>query len=71
LSSKFPFDGHKAKEIFDKIKKGTYDMPKAISKDAKNLIKRMITKDPRARITTSNILSHPWIVKNTSKDKSL
>ena len=46
-------------------------MPKAISKDDKNLIRRMNTKDPRARITTDNILIHPWIDENTSKDKSL
>ena len=39
-------------------------MPKNISKDAKNLIKRMITKDINARINCENILKHDWIQKN-------
>lgn len=33
-----------------------------ISKSAKDLISRCLTKDPKERITPTDALMHPWIV---------
>lgn len=37
---------------------------KHISFDAKDLVKRMLNLDPRQRISSSNILKHPWITNS-------
>ncbi len=39
---------------------------KHISHDAKDLVKRMLNLDPRQRISSSNILKHPWITNSES-----
>ena len=50
LSGKPPFDGKDDNEITDAVKVGKYKMEDepwgSISKDAKNLVKEMLTKDP-------------------------
>ena len=37
--------------------------PEAVSSEAKDLISRMLTKDPEARITFNEVLHHPWLTK--------
>lgn len=37
----------------------------AVSAPAKDVVMRMLTKDPRARITAMEILSHPWILAHS------
>jgi serine/threonine protein kinase len=39
-----------------------------VSADAKDLISRMLVKDPKQRISTKEILNHPWIVANIKED---
>lgn len=34
---------------------------KHVSNEAKDLVKKMLNLDPRHRISSSNILKHPWI----------
>lgn len=55
LSGKPPFDGIDDREIVKKVKYGTFSMGgaewKSISKEAHDLIKRMLTYDPSKRIT--------------------
>lgn len=49
-----PFDGNGDEEIFKAVKKGKYDFKgdewKSISKEAKNLISKMLTYNPENRI---------------------
>jgi calcium-dependent protein kinase len=60
--NKFPFDGNSMKELFGKIKKGTFIMPQAFSKECKDLISKMICFDPKQRLTCAEIMLHPWLV---------
>jgi calcium-dependent protein kinase len=50
-----PFKGKNHKEIFDKIKMGKYSMGqpewKEVSKEAKYLIKKLLTFSPEERIS--------------------
>ena len=32
---------------------------------AKDLVKKMLTADPKRRITADEILKHPWLVENS------
>lgn len=65
LSGKPPFDGLDDKEIIKKVKKGeiyvnTLEWKKK-SRDAIDLLKKLLTKDPEKRISAMEALAHPWI----------
>ncbi|PIA25566.1 hypothetical protein AQUCO_11100023v1 [Aquilegia coerulea] len=53
------------KGIFDSILEGKIDLKSApwpsISVSAKDLIRKMLTWDPKKRITAAQVLEHPWI----------
>ncbi|KAF8406644.1 hypothetical protein HHK36_008734 [Tetracentron sinense] len=60
-----PFWAENEKGIFDAILHGDLDFKSApwpsISETAKDLITKMLTRDPRKRITAAQVLEHPWI----------
>lgn len=59
-----PFEGDDMRDIFFKIAKGRYDFKgaewDAVTDPAKDLLRKMMTQDPAARITIIDILHHPW-----------
>ena len=59
-----PFNGETDKEIMDAVKKGTFDFPEeewdVITEEGKDLIKKMLTYDPKKRLSANQVLSHPW-----------
>jgi calcium-dependent protein kinase len=67
LSGRPPFDGNDDKEIVKNVKIGLYSMSgpewKNISKDAIDLIKKMLTYEPNNRISAEAALNHVWIKK--------
>ncbi|KAF2475669.1 serine/threonine-protein kinase-like protein [Lindgomyces ingoldianus] len=52
---------------YRKITRGEYTVPKFVSAEAKDLIKRLLVLDPEKRITLEDIEKHPWIVKHCQK----
>ena len=69
-----PFDGENEEEILDKVKKGIFEFPKEewknISKDAIDLIEKMLTFESNKRISALECLSHKWFIKNKNKNIS-
>ncbi|KAJ9567944.1 hypothetical protein OSB04_003910 [Centaurea solstitialis] len=65
LSGVPPFWAQTEKGIFDEILKGYVDFESdpwpSISTSAKDLVQRMLTLDPKKRITSAEVLEHPWI----------
>lgn len=51
--------------LFTSIQEGIYEFPErewsGISDDAKDLIKRLLVKEARQRISADSVLNHPWI----------
>ncbi|XP_011062802.1 PREDICTED: serine/threonine-protein kinase Chk2-like isoform X2 [Acromyrmex echinatior] len=63
LSGRVPFSNNNA-TLADQIKGGMYEFGSyftLVSQDAINLIKRMMTVNPKKRITVPQILLHPWL----------
>ncbi|KAL0286216.1 UNVERIFIED_CONTAM: Calcium-dependent protein kinase [Sesamum angustifolium] len=62
------------KGIFDAILKEEVDFDSqpwpSISNSAKDLVRKMLTKDPKRRITSAQVLEHPWI-KGQASDKPI
>ncbi|KAJ9169099.1 hypothetical protein P3X46_020566 [Hevea brasiliensis] len=65
LSGVPPFWAETEKGIFDAILEGYIDFESSpwpsISDSAKDLVRRMLTQDPKRRITSAQVLDHPWI----------
>ncbi|CAI9303625.1 unnamed protein product [Lactuca saligna] len=63
-----PFYGEDEKEIFHAIMKADPDMENypwpLISKNAKELVKKMLTVDPKKRPTAADVLNDQWLVDN-------
>lgn len=59
-------------EIFDKIMRGAYDFPPEhwgeISDAAKAVIRRMLTVNPKRRITIDELLQDPWVRGTAATD---
>ncbi|KAJ8423368.1 hypothetical protein Cgig2_026786 [Carnegiea gigantea] len=65
LSGVPPFWAETEKGIFDAIVQGHIDFESkpwpSISNGAKDLVRRMLTQDPKKRITSAQVLEHPWL----------
>ncbi|KAL6060960.1 calcium calmodulin-dependent protein kinase type 1G [Balamuthia mandrillaris] len=65
LSGYPPFYDESPPKIFKKITEAKYDFDDPVWEDisdlAKDLIKKLLVKDPEERLTASKCLKHPWI----------
>ena len=62
LSGTVPFKGNNIKELHDLIINGNYKEINGISKEADDLIKKILEVDAKKRIKIDQILNHPWLV---------
>jgi len=62
-----PFFDESRKRLFAKIKAGKYEFHPAYwnetSAEAKDLISKMLTVNPDARLSAAELLHHPWLHK--------
>lgn len=60
-----PFYNENQAALFEQIKRGSYDFPDPywsnVSDAAKELVRKMMTVDPKKRFTIEQCLEHPWI----------
>ncbi|XP_030836097.1 serine/threonine-protein kinase PLK4 [Strongylocentrotus purpuratus] len=69
-----PFDTEAVKTTLNKVMLAEYVMPTHISMEAKDLINKMLRKDPTERIGLSTVLDHPFMDKtrfNGTKNRPL
>jgi calcium-dependent protein kinase len=63
-----PFEGDNNKEIFRNVLKQRLQFDPAewstISDSAKDLVSKMLNKDPKKRISATQCLEHPWFTSN-------
>ncbi|KAL2318898.1 hypothetical protein Fmac_032774 [Flemingia macrophylla] len=75
LSGVPPFWAHAEKGVFEDILGGMIDMGSelwpSISDAAKDLVRKLLTPDPKKRITAAEALEHPWLkAGGEASDKS-
>ncbi|EOY08541.1 hypothetical protein SCA6_002042 [Theobroma cacao] len=76
LSGVPPFWGETEQEIFDEVLHGDLDFTSdpwpSISDSAKDLVRKMLVRDAKKRITAYEVLRHPWVqVDGVAPDKPL
>lgn len=62
LAGKLPFDDDDMGVLLDKVKIGKFMMPTHLDPSAKDLISKMLEKNPTKRITVSEVLKHPFFL---------
>lgn len=65
LVGRYPFHGQEHTGLFAKIRRGQFSLPDSISSRAKCLIRCLLRKDPGQRLTTEDVLIHPWMTLAT------
>ena len=69
LCGRPPFDGENDDEILENVAKGLYKISgpiwARISSEGIDLIKKLLCFDQDKRISASQAIHHPWILKNT------
>uniref|UniRef100_A0ACD5UM04 Uncharacterized protein n=3 Tax=Avena sativa TaxID=4498 RepID=A0ACD5UM04_AVESA len=75
LSGVPPFWAETEKGIFDAILQGEIDFESqpwpSISESAKDLVRKMLAQDPKKRITSAQVLQHPWLREGEASDKPI
>jgi serine/threonine protein kinase len=56
LTGHLPFDDENIRQLLSKVKAGKFYMPTDVSRDAQDLISRMLTVNPKRRISVRNEL---------------
>merc|ERR1719412_2742581 len=62
LVGRYPFHGAEHSGLFAKIRRGAFSLPDSLSSRAKCLIKCLLRKEPGERISTEDVLVHPWLL---------
>ena len=60
LTGQLPFNEKQANKLYQKIRECKYTIPKTVPDAAKDLITRMLQKNPLDRITIDEIKQHKW-----------
>ncbi|KAA3481516.1 calcium-dependent protein kinase 1-like [Gossypium australe] len=76
LSGVPPFWAENEQGIFEEVLHGDLDFDSdpwpSISESAKDLVRKMLIRDPRKRLTAHEVLCHPWIqIDGVAPDKPL
>ncbi|WWC85951.1 uncharacterized protein L201_000821 [Kwoniella dendrophila CBS 6074] len=67
LTGRLPFDDDNIRSLLQKVKIGIFEMPDEIKDPARNLLSRMLEKDPEKRITMPEILKHPFFISRPTR----
>ena len=60
LTGQLPFNEKQANKLYQKIRECKYSIPKTVPDAARDLIVRMLQKNPLDRITIGEIKQHKW-----------
>jgi serine/threonine protein kinase len=55
LIGNYPFNGEEVRDVASAIKKGRIDIPHFVSEEARDLISKILNKDPVLRISIKEI----------------
>lgn len=65
LGGALPFTGKDAGEVFEAVIRGSLRFPTRIfgwvSREAKDLMRKMMCRDPERRLSAEQVLRHPWV----------
>lgn len=57
----FPFRAKSYPDLYRRIARGSFTIPDELSSPVRDLIRQLLTVDPYTRISSANVLRHPWL----------
>lgn len=66
LMGKPPFDTDTVRNTLNKVVLADYEMPAFLSREAQDLIHRLLRKNPADRLSLSSVLDHPFMARGSS-----
>lgn len=63
LVGRYPFNDAGHAHLFARISSGSFVIPECVSPRARCLIRSLLRREPSERITSEDILYHPWLAK--------
>ena len=60
LCGYLPFENSDTSQLYKTILNAEYSIPEWVSKPAISILGKILTPDPKRRISLSNIKAHPW-----------
>lgn len=70
LVGRYPFHGAEHSGLFAKIRRGQFNLPDSLSSRAKCLIRSLLKKEPEDRLTTEDVLIHPWLTAPSHRERT-
>eukprot|EP00616_Rhizochromulina_sp_CCMP1243_P001428 CAMPEP_0118972094 /NCGR_PEP_ID=MMETSP1173-20130426/8519_1 /TAXON_ID=1034831 /ORGANISM="Rhizochromulina marina cf, Strain CCMP1243" /LENGTH=299 /DNA_ID=CAMNT_0006921611 /DNA_START=21 /DNA_END=920 /DNA_ORIENTATION=- len=64
-----PFEAEGHTQTYRRISRVDLKFPEFMSEEARDLVARLLVKDPARRMALKDIKSHPWILKHLGPDK--
>ena len=61
LTGRYPFQHPTPATLFNKIRSGRYALPDWLSHNARCLLRCLLCREPRERLTAHEVLGHPWL----------
>lgn len=71
LAGYLPFDDDNTDKLYEKIIEGEFQIPEWIGEDIKDLLGKIICKNPENRMNLSDIRNHNWFKKMEKENKEL
>ncbi|KAI2514009.1 protein kinase [Fragilaria crotonensis] len=62
-----PFEAAGHNDTYRRISRVDLKFPKGVAEDAQDLIRKLLQKDPRKRMSLKNIPNHPWVLRNINR----
>uniref|UniRef100_A0A1B0D6J0 Uncharacterized protein n=1 Tax=Phlebotomus papatasi TaxID=29031 RepID=A0A1B0D6J0_PHLPP len=67
---RYPFNDSEHASLFAKISRGHFQVPECLTSKARCMIRALLRRDPEERITSEDILYHPWLLHEDSRESS-
>ena len=66
-----PFKANNMSDLHKLIMKGKYSLKEDISESARSMLKGLLERDPSMRLTSAEVLAHPWMTNIDDTRKTL
>nr|XP_019932887.2 tribbles homolog 2-like [Aedes albopictus] len=68
LVGRYPFNDSEHASLFAKISRGQFTVPDCLSSKARCMIRALLRREPEERIASDDVLYHPWLQHDDTRD---
>lgn len=69
LVGRYPFNDSEHASLFAKISRGQFTVPDCLSSKARCMIRALLRREPEERIASEDVLYHPWLQHDDTRDQ--